>query len=56
MKNEAMETDMSAYRVTELTPEEASETSGGWAILVIGFVAAAIVAGAFIARRFHGHR
>lgn len=44
-----MKSDISAYRVTELTPEEASATSGGmfWAIAFvfigfIGFVAATI--------------
>ncbi|TCN27563.1 MULTISPECIES: hypothetical protein [Sinorhizobium] len=46
-----MKSDMAAYCVTELTPEEASGTSGGmfWAIafVVIGFVGfvAATIAG-----------
>ncbi|WP_181147662.1 hypothetical protein [Ensifer aridi] len=43
-----MKSDMAAYRVTELTPEEAAETSGGfWQIAFavcgfLGFVAATI--------------
>ncbi|WP_161491789.1 hypothetical protein [Bradyrhizobium centrolobii] len=33
-----MKTDMSAYAVTELTPEEASATTGGFWGLVAGLV------------------
>ncbi|MGY4198927.1 hypothetical protein [Bradyrhizobium sp. USDA 4520] len=45
-----MKADMSAYGVTELTPEQASATSGGvfWAIVgVLAGLAAAIAAGGF---------
>ncbi|WFU79241.1 hypothetical protein QA645_32705 [Bradyrhizobium sp. CIAT3101] len=46
-----MKIDMSAYGVTELTPEEASATSGGWFWAIAGVlagVAAAIAAGLFL--------
>ncbi|MER8600887.1 hypothetical protein NKH09_23825 [Mesorhizobium sp. M1339] len=34
-----MTTDMSAYGVTELTPEEACATSGGWVWPIVGAIA-----------------
>ena len=46
-----MKTDMSAYGVTELTPQEASATSGGWfwAIAeVLAGLAASIAAGGLL--------
>ncbi|MGY4463992.1 hypothetical protein [Bradyrhizobium sp. LB13.1] len=46
-----MKTDLSVYGVTELTPEEASATSGGWFWAFAGVLAglaAAIAAGSFI--------
>jgi hypothetical protein len=33
-----MMNNMAAYRVTELTPQEAAETSGGWMLAVYVFL------------------
>ncbi len=46
-----MQTDISAYGVVELTPEEASAISGGWfwaAVAVLAGLAAAIAVGLFL--------
>ncbi|MER8390067.1 hypothetical protein NKH09_23835 [Mesorhizobium sp. M1339] len=40
-----MKTDMSAYGATELTPEEASATSGGWLIWLAGGLISAFFTG-----------
>ncbi len=51
-----MKSDMAAYRVTELTPEEAAETSGGgWEIpfAVCGFLGlVAVTIGAWALDRY----
>ncbi|WP_019280654.1 hypothetical protein [Rhizobium grahamii] len=50
-----MKSDMAAYHVTELTPEEASGTSGGmaWAI-AFGIIALGSVIGVIIAEEVIG--
>ncbi|WP_082912367.1 MULTISPECIES: class IIb bacteriocin, lactobin A/cerein 7B family [Sinorhizobium] len=44
-----MKSDMAAYRVAELTPEEASVTSGGFWPIVFGIAALIALAAATIA-------
>ncbi|MCC8958016.1 hypothetical protein H8B02_32695 [Bradyrhizobium sp. Pear77] len=41
-----MKTNMSAYGVTELSPEEASATSGGMFWVALGAIARTVVLGA----------
>ncbi|MFA1628146.1 hypothetical protein ACDY96_37110 [Rhizobium mongolense] len=57
-----MNTDMSAYAVTHLTPEEASAIAGGWglfgaiafAVIALGGLAAATIAEGVIRSKHHG--
>ncbi|PLU02226.1 hypothetical protein BMJ34_08760 [Sinorhizobium medicae] len=54
-----MNTDMSSYNLTELTPEEASEISGGWqiAFAVLGLLAFMVVSvGSFALSQYLDNR